>query len=140
LGGVGGTPLVAGARWSFRGKDAGSVRSRRLWARLRTQHRGEQRVPAAQSVFRQALLLDRVQDAGERTRHGRKVERLDEVAGVADLAATAASHEASQLLVGRLVSPGRLLLEGAEGDEIAVLLGDAQHLLSAERADQLRSE
>jgi len=28
--------------------------------RLRTQHRGEQRVPAAQSVLRRALLLDRL--------------------------------------------------------------------------------
>jgi hypothetical protein len=27
LGGLGGTLLVAGVRWSFRGKDAGSVRS-----------------------------------------------------------------------------------------------------------------
>jgi glyoxylase-like metal-dependent hydrolase (beta-lactamase superfamily II) len=40
LGGLGGTPLVAGARWSFRGKDAGSVRTRKVRARLRTPHRG----------------------------------------------------------------------------------------------------
>src|SRR3989442_12767853 len=55
LGGLGGTPLVAGVRWSFRGKDAGSARSRRLRVRLRTPPRGEQRGPAAQSVFRQVL-------------------------------------------------------------------------------------
>jgi hypothetical protein len=33
-------PLVAGVRWSFRGKDAGNARSRRLRARLRTQSSG----------------------------------------------------------------------------------------------------
>jgi hypothetical protein len=41
-------PLVARVRCSFRGKDAGSVRSRRLRTRLRTPHRGEQRGRAAQ--------------------------------------------------------------------------------------------
>jgi hypothetical protein len=49
--------LVAGVRCSFRGKDAGSVRSRRLRARPRTPHRGEQRGPAAQTIFRQTLQL-----------------------------------------------------------------------------------
>ena len=48
LGGFGGMALVAGVRWSFRGKDAGSVRTGSIRARLRTQHRGEQRGPAAQ--------------------------------------------------------------------------------------------
>src|ERR1043166_7018473 len=48
--------LVDGARWSFRRKDAGSARSRRLRVRLRTQPRGEQRVPAAQPPFRRVLL------------------------------------------------------------------------------------
>ena len=56
LGGIGGMSLVAGVRWSFRGKDAGSARSRRLRARLRTPPRGEQRGPAAQPSFRQTLL------------------------------------------------------------------------------------
>jgi hypothetical protein len=51
LGGFGGIALVAGACWSFEGKDAGSARSRRLRARLRTQPPGEQRVPAAQRYF-----------------------------------------------------------------------------------------
>src|SRR3954470_15940222 len=54
-GGLGGIALAVGARWSFRGEDAGSVRSRRLRARLRTPPRGEQRVPAAQPLFRQFL-------------------------------------------------------------------------------------
>ena len=47
--------LAAGARWSFRGKDAGSARSRGLRARRRTPPRSEQRVPAAQPSFRQGL-------------------------------------------------------------------------------------
>src|SRR5438093_11115370 len=55
LGGIGGTRLAVGVRWSFRGKDAGSVRTWKVWARLRTQHRGEQRAPATQPSFRQAL-------------------------------------------------------------------------------------
>src|SRR5919108_5416453 len=51
VGGFGGTPLVVGPRWSFRGDGARcfaaheSVRSRRLRARLRTLPRGEQRGP-----------------------------------------------------------------------------------------------
>ena len=49
-------PLVAGVRWSFRGKDAGSARIDEIRVRLRTRPRGEQRGPAAQTVFRQALL------------------------------------------------------------------------------------
>src|SRR5438309_2340626 len=57
LGGLGGTSLVVGVRWSVRGKDAGSVRSRRLRARLRTPPRGEQRGPATQTTFRQVLQL-----------------------------------------------------------------------------------
>src|SRR2546430_4754666 len=55
-GGRGDTPLVVGVRWSFRGKDAGSVNSRKLLARLRTQPRGEQRGPTAQTACCHALL------------------------------------------------------------------------------------
>src|ERR671935_1326828 len=58
LGGLGGTLLVVGVRCSFRGKDAGSVNSEELLARLRTQHRDEERGPTAQRMFRQALLFD----------------------------------------------------------------------------------
>jgi hypothetical protein len=43
--------LVAGVRWSFRGKDAGSVRIGAIRARLRTPPRGEQRGPAASEYF-----------------------------------------------------------------------------------------
>ena len=45
LGGVAGTWLVAGVRWPFRDKDAGSVRRRRLRARLRTQLSGRTAQP-----------------------------------------------------------------------------------------------
>ena len=47
--------LAGGVRWSFRGKDAGSVRIRRIRARLRTRPRGERRAPTAQASFRQTL-------------------------------------------------------------------------------------
>ena len=51
LGGFGGTSLVAGVRCSFRGKDAGSARTRLVGARLRTPHRGEQRGPGHRRRF-----------------------------------------------------------------------------------------
>ena len=56
LGGFGGMSLVAGVRWVFRGKDAGSIDSGCYRPRLRTQRRGVQRGPAAQPIFRQTLL------------------------------------------------------------------------------------
>src|SRR6266568_8876254 len=66
LGGLGGTSLVLGVRWSFRGKDAGSVNSRKLLARLRYQGGagGEQRGPTAQATFRQGL-VHAVHQSGE---------------------------------------------------------------------------
>src|SRR5919197_5420581 len=57
LGGFGGTSLVVGVRWPFRGKDAGSPNSGQLLGRLRTRPRGGQRGPTAQTRFRQALLV-----------------------------------------------------------------------------------
>src|SRR5205814_2313381 len=56
VGGFGGTLLVAGVRWPFRGKDAGRPNSGLLLGRLRTPPRGGQRGPAAQTRFRRALL------------------------------------------------------------------------------------
>jgi hypothetical protein len=53
---AGRTLFVAGARWAFRGKDAGSPCSRRLQGLPRTQHRGVQRGHAAQPVFGRPLL------------------------------------------------------------------------------------
>jgi hypothetical protein len=49
-------PLVAGVRCSFPGEDAGSAHIHRYGARLRTVPGGEQRGPAAQTVFRRTLL------------------------------------------------------------------------------------
>src|SRR5205823_13686703 len=51
---LGGTSLVVGVRCSVGGKDAGSVNSKMLLARLRTRHPGEERGPTAQATFRQA--------------------------------------------------------------------------------------
>ena len=48
--------LVAGVRWSFAGKDAGSLNSKELLGRLRTPPAEEQHSPAAQPLFRQAPL------------------------------------------------------------------------------------
>src|SRR6266576_4293957 len=59
-GGVGGTSLVVGVRWPFRGKDAGSPCSGQLQGRLRTRPRGGQRGPTAQTGFRQALLTQKL--------------------------------------------------------------------------------
>ena len=56
LGGTGGTSLVAGVRWSFRDKDAGSARSRRLRTRLRTPLSGRAAWPCGTATFRRALL------------------------------------------------------------------------------------
>ena len=55
LGGFGGLALVAGVRWSFRGKDAGAPIAEAIGA-TRTQHRGDQRGPVAQPLLRQTLL------------------------------------------------------------------------------------
>ena len=76
------------------------------------------------------------EDAVERSRDPRQVERLDEKAGVLDLAG-AAAEEAAQLALGRPTLPLRLFLERAEGAEVTVprenLLDDG----GAEGTDQL---
>src|SRR3954463_13336909 len=74
-GGLAGIALGAGARWSFRGRDAGSARSWKLRARLRTRPRGEQRVPAAQPLFRRALPLN--QDVERRLVGAALLDQLD---------------------------------------------------------------
>jgi hypothetical protein len=48
--------FVGGVRWTFRGKDAGRIDSGVLSMQPRTQHRGVQRGPTAQPLFRQTLL------------------------------------------------------------------------------------
>ena len=58
LGGLGGKVLAVGMRWSFRGKDAGSVRSRMSYGRgLRRSPRGEQRGPHGIATISPSLLL-----------------------------------------------------------------------------------
>ena len=73
----------------------------------------------------------------QRPRHLGEVQRFDEQTRVAQLAAAAASHEATQLLFGRASPPGRLPLERAEGAEISLSLDDPFDGGRAERADQL---
>ena len=53
-----------------------------------------------------------------------EIERVDEETRVADLPAAAAAHEAPELLLGRPASPSRLLLERAEGAEVALRVDD----------------
>jgi carbonic anhydrase len=77
------------------------------------------------------------QNAVERPRHLLGLERLDEQPGVADLTAAAAAHEASQLLLGGPALPGGLLLERAEGSELALRGDDLLDGGGPERADQL---
>src|SRR5262249_1359330 len=76
-------------------------------------------------------------NAVERSRHAHGVERLDEVARVARLAAAAAAHEPAQLLVHRPAPPLGLLLQRAEGAEIPFRLDDALDRVDPECADQL---
>src|SRR5918995_2409176 len=73
----------------------------------------------------------------ERPRDVVELERLDEVARVADLPPAAAAHEAPELVLDRAALPLRLLLQRPERAEVAVLLDDALHVVHAERADQL---
>jgi hypothetical protein len=73
-------------------------------------------------------------DAGQRSRHGGKVERLDEQRGVSDLAVP---HEPVELLLAGQVSLLALLLEGAECGELALALDDLLDGIRAERAREL---
>src|SRR5688572_23038463 len=73
----------------------------------------------------------------ERPRHFGEIELIDEETRVSDLPAAAAAHEAPKLLFRGPSLPCRLLLEGAEGSEIAVGVDDLFHRGGAESADQL---
>src|SRR5438094_9388653 len=75
--------------------------------------------------------------AVQRPRYLRKIKRLDEETRVAELPAVGAAHEAPQLSFDSLASPGRLLLEGAEGSEVALRVEDGFDRGGAESADQL---
>jgi hypothetical protein len=66
----------------------------------------------------------------------REVQRLDEAAGVLDLAG-AAAEEAAKLALDRATVPLRLPLERAERREIAVVRENLLDRVRAEGADQL---
>ena len=75
--------------------------------------------------------------SNERPRYAGRIERVDKQARVADLPAVGAAHEASQLRFDSPPSPRRLLLEGAEGSEVALRLEDGFDGGGTETADQL---
>src|SRR5207245_830690 len=62
---------------------------------------------------------------------------IDKETRVSDLPAVGAAHESSQLSFDSLPSPRRLLLEGAEGSEVAVGVEDGFDGGGTEGADQL---
>jgi ubiquinone/menaquinone biosynthesis C-methylase UbiE len=73
----------------------------------------------------------------ERPGHLGGLERLDEIARVANLPPAAAAHEAPELLGVRPSLPSRLLLEGAEGPELSLGVDDPLHGGGAQGPDQL---
>ncbi len=70
-------------------------------------------------------------------RYAGRIERIDKQARVADLPAVGAAHEASQLRFDSPSTPRGLLLEGAEGSEVALRLEDGFDGGVTETADQL---
>ena len=66
-----------------------------------------------------------------------EVQRVDEQGRILDLAAAATPQEAPKLLLGGSSSPLRLLLERAEGAELAPAGDDLLHDRDTERPDQL---
>lgn len=73
----------------------------------------------------------------ERARRACEVERLDEEAGVLDLAASTATQEAAKLLLDRPSPPLGLLLERSKRSEVAVCGEDVLDGAAAERTDEL---
>ncbi len=73
----------------------------------------------------------------KRSRHLSQIKCLDEQAGVPDLAAAAAAHEATKLFLGRSPSPRRLPLEASEGAEVSLSVDDVFDRGGTECADQL---
>lgn len=73
----------------------------------------------------------------EWSRDAVEIERVDEDAGVADLAAPAAAHEPAQLFLDGTATPRRHLLEGPEAMEITVAAQDVFDGYRTERANQL---
>ena len=73
----------------------------------------------------------------EWSRDAVEIERVDEDAGVADLAAPAAAHEPAQLFLDGTAAPSRHLLEGPEATEIIVAAQEFFDGRCTERANQL---
>jgi hypothetical protein len=66
-----------------------------------------------------------------------EIERIDEEAGVPDLAPSAATHESPKLLVGAATTPRRHLLKRPKAMEVTVGLENFFDSLRTERPDQL---
>ena len=64
------------------------------------------------------------EEAVERSGDIGEIQRLDEQTRIADLPPPTATHEAAKLLLDRPRSPLRLLLQCAEGTEIALCIDD----------------
>src|SRR6478609_3497820 len=93
--------------------------------------------PTFNSERESLALSDPRQQQIERTRHAGRVERLDEQARVADLPAAARAEEAAELRLRRASALGRLLLQRAEGPQLALRVYDPLDRLEPEGADQL---
>lgn len=68
---------------------------------------------------------------------GSEIERIDKQAGVSDLPAATAAHEAPKLLLVGPSLPRRLFLEGAKRPKVTLRADDLFHRGGAESADQL---
>ena len=100
--------------------------ARRRRGRREPAHHAEAR-GAGPARAEAMLSSDMSEHQVERPRHLAEIERLDEQARVAGLPAAAAAHEAPKLILGGSASPLRLLLEGAEGSEVALRVDDLLH-------------
>lgn len=76
-------------------------------------------------------------DVPQRRGQRRLGERMDEVGGIGDLASRRRAEEAAQLVAIGLAAMGRLVLEGAEPVEVALLGEHLLHACDPERADEL---
>src|SRR4029450_1712739 len=79
-------------------------------------------------------------DSVEWPRDALKIERIYAVAGVPDLAASAAAHEPPKLILGGAVAPRRHLLKRSKPVEIVIGVEDLFDARRAERTDQFLLE
>src|SRR5262245_16923742 len=83
------------------------------------------------------LASDVVEDALERPRHPAQVQRLDQERSIDDLPAARAAHESPELRREGPPLPLPLLLQRAEGGELALGADELFHDLGPEGPDQL---